>query len=482
MTKSKVNKTINLDLQNIDQHIWHPYAKARLKDNILITNADGIYIFNHENKLIDSISSWWSVSYGHKNTKIISSIRQQLDKLPHVMFAGLTHEPALNLTFELKNLLDDHFEQFFYSDSGSIAVEVALKLSLQYQTAKSRTQRTKFIALQNGYHGDTFNAMMVSDPDNSMHQLFNQNNSNYFLPTPPPLTEKVFDFECGKFYKSLSKEEYEQSTFAKELKLVLNNHKEEVAAFICEPMVQGAGGFNFYDLRYLDYAIKELREHDILIIFDEIATGFGRCGSDFAFQTINQQPDILTLGKALTGGHVTLGATAINSNVASTLSNNPPNAFMHGPTFMANPLACSAGAVAVKIFKEEYSIKGMEYNLEINYPIKVQSKISKIFHSRYSKFIKELTPLLQSSDYLKDLRQIGPILVCEFQSPLNKAKTQEYFLEKGIWIRPFGNILYIMPPYIISDQELCQLLSCLTDFIRLVNIDDQYKSLAVNYV
>ncbi|RIY33401.1 adenosylmethionine--8-amino-7-oxononanoate transaminase [Psittacicella hinzii] len=442
---------------NFDSHIIHAYDSPYNTNNLLITKAKGIYMYDQdEKKYLDAISSWWSTSFGHANEKIVNAITRQAQSLPHVMFAGLTHEPALKLTENLLNLLNYKFDQIFYSDSGSVAVEVALKLAIQYQVAKGRVNKKKFISLKNGYHGDTWNTMKVSDPAGSFHQLFmSAETSNTYVISPPPALKfhsNVFNEE-GKF-TSLSEEEFLKSDFAKELIALLSNHGEEISGFICEPLIQGAGGFKFYDLRYIDKAIELCRQNNVLVIFDEIATGFGRTLADFAFEMIKNSPDIITLGKALTGGHISLGATAFTKEIALTIKANPPYAFLHGPTFMANPIATATANASVEIYRDNYSYKNAK-----------ACNLANKFAESYDLLKKSL---LHYNKRIIDIRYIGPIFCIEFSQPLDKRHCQEFFTNKGIWLRPFNNILYILPPYIIHDDELMYLCNTIREFISSI--------------
>ncbi|RIY37817.1 adenosylmethionine--8-amino-7-oxononanoate transaminase [Psittacicella gerlachiana] len=453
--------SLNYDLHNI-----HAYDAPYSKNNLFIESAKGVYLYDAQGTAyLDAISSWWSTSFGHANPTIVEAIIEQSKTLPHVMFAGITHKPALELTKALLELLNYDFDQFFYADSGSVAVEVALKLSLQYQLAKGQS-KSKFIALRNGYHGDTWNAMQVSEPDGYLHNTFKQKEINTLFTPPPPKLDFTHLNVDGTF-SSLSMQEFLNSDFGKTFVNLLETNKNEIAAFICEPMVQGAGGFNFYDLRYIDKAIEICKGHGILIIFDEIATGFGRTSLDFAYQTITNKPDILTLGKALTGGHIGLGVTAFSKEIAQTIKDNPPYAFLHGPTFMANPIATAAAKAAVTIFAENFSYKKGR-------------KIDNIFNLVYAKLRKELLALKRSD--IVDVRYLGPIMVIEFDHLLNKKNIQEYFLKHNIWLRPFGKVFYLMPPYVITPEQLANLCKVVKEFFTKVYTSSSCDNLSDNFV
>lgn len=449
----------------IENHIWHPYAAAGSSvHNLHVTRAEGAYFYTNQNeKLLDGISSWWSVSYGHNNPRLVHRLQQQSTQLCHVMFAGLTHTPAQQLTESLRELMNGDFESYFYSDSGSVAVEVALKMALQYQASLGRTNRTKFVSLRHGYHGDTWQAMMVCDPDDSMHAFFGANNRNYFIAPPPALDPKVFNSETGVYTTTpLRTTQIKATKFYQEFTQLLEEQGDNLAAFILEPMLQGAGGMQMYDIRFLEAVIKLCQERDILVIFDEIATGFGRTGRDFAYQHLKSKykPDIITLGKALTGGHITLGATASNRKVTQTLNNNPPHVFMHGPTFMANPLSTAVAFEAVQIYQEEYSFKLR------NQPAPALQEMARAYRNLRTQLqatVAELDPELQ---LWHESRFLGPIMVLEFKTTVAVTATQEFFREQGIWVRPFGRILYLFLPYICTKEQIEQVTTATHEWLQ----------------
>lgn len=451
---------IKYDLHNI-----HAYDAPYNDKNLFIERAQGVYMYDKNNTpYLDAISSWWSTSFGHANPEITQAIVNQAQKLPHVMFAGLTHEPALKLTESLINLLGDNFDQYFYSDSGSVAVEVALKIAVQYQVVQGKKERRKFLALANGYHGDTWKTMMVSEPDGYLHQVFSDKNTSgtYFLPVPDKLDFNSHVLNPDGSFSALSDEEFYNSPFGQTLVKYLEEHEHEIAALICEPMIQGAGGFYFYDLRYINKAIELCHTRDILVIFDEIATGFGRTSKDFAFETISNSPDIITLGKVLTGGHIGLGVTGFSKNIAQVIKNNPPYAFLHGPTFMGNPIATAAARAAVDFYWQHYSHKNP----------KAQA-IQDIFYPSYANLKAKLKQLKRED--IQDIRYLGPIFCLEFKQTLNKKEVQDYFIEHNIWLRPFGNILYIMPPYIITQEQLTTLCEQIYHFVANTNSSSNQK-------
>ncbi|MFC6277054.1 adenosylmethionine--8-amino-7-oxononanoate transaminase [Psittacicella hinzii] len=443
-----------------DAALWHPYNKIGNNSNLLITKAQGSFIYSNNLKLLDGVSSWWSVAYGHNNPRISTQIQEQVNTLSHVMFAGLTHEPAIQATNALLNITNNDFAYCFYGDSGSVAVEIALKMSLQYHLALIKP-RSKFLALKNGYHGDTWHAMLVSCPENSMHSLFTNNNPNLFVAPPPALSEQAYDSQNSHYKHPLTDQEFIGSQFYKDLMQVITKHGDDIAAFICEPMVQGAGGFNFYDLRYIDKAIQILHDKGILVIFDEIATGFGRTGKNFAYQHIENKPDIITLGKALTGGHITLGATLVTEEIGKSISNNPPYAFMHGPTFMANPLALRAAKAAVELYTDNFVIDKANGT----------NKIADKFYSAYQALKSKITNY--NCKYIANLRYLGPIFCLEFTNTVNSKLIQDFFIQNNVWLRPFGKILYLLPPYTISNQELEFLVATVDKFVEAYGSNPQ---------
>ena len=403
------------------RHLWHPYTSmVNPIPAYPVAKAQGVYIYLQDGKqLIDGMSSWWCAIHGYNHPTLNNAFKQQLNAMAHVMFGGLTHEPAVRLAERLIRITPQGLDKVFLADSGSVAVEVAIKMALQYQRAQGKHDKNKIIALTGAYHGDTFGAMSVCDPVNGMHHLFKGVlPKQIFLPQPQT-----------RFGESLSDEE------RKNIQENIARHQHQAAAVIVEPTVQGAGGMWFYSTDYL----RELRywcdHYDILLIADEIATGFGRTGAMFACEHAGIEPDIFCVGKALTGGYMTLAATLTNRKVAIGLSKDG-GVLMHGPTFMGNPLACSVANANIDLLLQsdwQSSITLIEEGLQAG-----------------------LTPY-RNHPKVRDVRVLGAIGVVECVDPVDIATVQARFVEADVWIRPFGKLIYLMPPYIIQPDQLQQL-------------------------
>ena len=408
------------------QHLWHPYASLPpTYPNIVIDRADGIYIVTEDGtRLIDGMSSWWASVHGYNHPKLNAAMIEQLGKMAHVMFGGLTHQPAINLGKKLLSIVPAGLDAIFYADSGSIAVEVALKMALQYQIAANRPTKQQFASTHSGYYGDTWHAMSVCDPINGMHSLYGkQLPMQHFVAAPP----------MG-FERDLTQSEREALTefFVK--------NSDQLAGFIIEPIIQGAGGMRFYSPQYFQLLRQLCDEHNVVLIADEIATGFGRSGKLFACEHAAISPDIMTIGKALTGGYMTFAATLCTRTIADTISQSDYPSLMHGPTFMGNPLACAVACASIDLILC-YDIEARTANMQ-------------------SVMEQQLAPAV-SFNGVAEVRCLGAVAVIELQEAVNMPVFQSLLIENGIWVRPFGKLVYIMPPYVITDDELTTLCQAL---------------------
>lgn len=450
---------------NAELHIWHPYASSLSTQPLyFVESAKGAIIAINQNgkkrRLIDGMSSWWAVAHGYNNKNINNAITSQLKEMSHVMFGGFTHAPAQKLAQLILEKLpknsSQNLSEIFFADSGSVSVEVAMKMAIQYQASRGLTQKSKFATARSGYHGDTWNAMSVCDPVTGMHSLFGPALPvNYFLPAPPQQAELSLTVKAsGNMDKAIKEQTQQEDKWLKEAEKLFAKEHGKIAAFIIEPVVQGAGGMRFYSPELLVKLHTLCRKWDILLIFDEIATGFGRTGELFATYatakyTKNNEPvlpDIMCIGKALTGGYMTLSATICSAEIAHSISLNNPYAFMHGPTFMANPLACAASYAAInELEKDFHRVKEIEAILKEELG-KAADTIAE--NSKNGKTQKS------SRNSIKDIRVKGAIGVLEMESPVNLSEIQPLLVEEGIWLRPFGRLVYIMPPFVITDNQL----------------------------
>jgi adenosylmethionine-8-amino-7-oxononanoate aminotransferase len=403
------------------KHIWHPYTSMRHPlPAYTVSSADGVFLtLDDGRRLIDGMSSWWTAIHGYNHPRLNAAIEEQLKSMAHVMFGGITHQPAIALAERLVELTARPLQHVFFCDSGSVSVEVAIKMAIQYWFAQGRTNKQRLLTIRGGYHGDTFGAMGVCDPVNGMHQMFSGVLPQHLFAPKPHRDDGTWDDAWIKDFKDL-----------------LENHRDEIAAVIIEPIVQGAGGMNIYHAEYLRKFRQLCDENDVLLIFDEIATGFGRTGKLFAYEHAEVVPDILCLGKAMTGGYMTLAATLTSTKVAEGISADGQGVLMHGPTFMANPLACRVGVESIDLLLES----------------PWQERVSNIELQ-----LKKELEACRNLSVVEDVRCIGAIGVVETTIPVEMPWMQEQFVENGVWIRPFGKLVYIMPPYIIESDELSQL-------------------------
>ncbi|EPN3978682.1 adenosylmethionine--8-amino-7-oxononanoate transaminase [Vibrio parahaemolyticus] len=414
-----------MDLAFDRHHIWHPYTSTLTPLTCYpVASANGVHIKLEDGaELVDGMSSWWSTIHGYNHPHLNQAAHQQIDQVSHVMFGGITHQPAISLCKKLLSLAPNNLEHVFLADSGSVAVEVSLKMALQYWHAKGE-RRPKFLTLRHGYHGDTFAAMSVTDPDNSMHSLYKG-----FLP------EHIFAQSptCGYW------DEWKPEDLA-DFEDKIDSHHQELAAVILEPIVQGAGGMRIYHPEFLKGVRRLCDKYDLLLIADEIATGFGRTGKLFACEHADVQPDILCVGKALTGGYMTLSATLASKHVADTVCGGDAGCFMHGPTFMGNPLACAVATASLELI-EQGDWQQQTQQIEM--------------------LFSELLPKLEEYDLVKNTRWLGAIGVVETHRPVNMETIQALFVEHGVWIRPFGNLIYMMPPFISKPEDIEKLINAI---------------------
>ena len=415
-------------------HVWHPYSPigAGAMPPLVAVGARGAWLtLIHEGRqveVLDAMASWWTAVHGHGHPALDSAITDQLATMNHVMFGGLTHEPAARLAQLLVEMTPQGLETGFFSDSGSVSIEVAVKMALQYWRSSGHPAKRRLMTWRGGYHGDTFTPMSVCDPDGGMHELWTGGNSlladQLFAPPPP----RDFDAEYVRQFEEL-----------------LAVHADELAAVIVEPVVQGAGGMRFHDPRYLVELRRIGDRYGVLLIFDEIATGFGRTGTMFAADQAGVSPDIMCVGKALTGGYLTLAATLCTGDVAATISANPPGALMHGPTFMANALACAVSVASVELLR------------------------TGDWQSRVRRIEAGLTDGLRAAEALPnviDVRVLGAIGVLELDRPVDLRVATPAAVERGVWLRPFRNLIYVMPPYICTDAEIDQITSAMVGVAR----------------
>ncbi len=429
-------KPISSDWFKDDQQfIWHPYSSFTNPLPVYpVESAKGVRIrLSNGQELIDGMASWWCVIHGYNHPVLNAALKQQIDSMSHVMFGGLTHEPAARLAAKLVELTPEPLQSVFFSDSGSVSIEVAMKMAIQYWQAKGQKTKQKFISFRQGYHGDTLGAMSVCDPVTGMHNLFNSIlPKQFFVSAPQP----AFGKNCSEGHLT-------------EVRNTLEQHAEEIAALIIEPIVQGAGGMRFYSADYLSELREICTEYEVLLILDEIATGFGRTGKLFAAEHAEVSADILCLGKSLTGGYLTLAATLTTREIAECISRAEPGLFMHGPTFMANPLSCSVALVSIELLEQS------------NWQKNVQ---------RIEQHLLSSLEICRNYDCVLDVRVLGAIGVIEMTRPVDMNKIVPKFVDAGIWVRPFGTLVYLMPAFLISNADLNYLTQSLIEILSSEDI------------
>ncbi|WP_455202462.1 adenosylmethionine--8-amino-7-oxononanoate transaminase [Kaarinaea lacus] len=413
------------------KHIWHPYSALSSQLPVYpVESALGVRLKLADGReLIDGMASWWCMIHGYNHPEMNAALEQQLNNMSHVMFGGLTHQPAAELAEQLVSLTPEPLDAVFFSDSGSVSVEVAMKMAIQYWHAKGEPKRQRFVSLRSGYHGDTFGAMSVCDPVTGMHSLFSD-----ILP------RQIFvDQPRCRFGEACSAHDIAP------LKQALSEHSKHIAAVIMEPIVQGAGGMWFYSAEYLRKARELCDQYGILLILDEIATGFGRTGRLFACEHANISPDIMCIGKALTGGYLTLAATLTSRDVHQTIDNGHPGVFMHGPTFMANPLACTAALTSIRLLLDS----------------PWQENVARIQQG-----LEDGLEECRSFNNVEDVRVLGAIGVVEMKQPVDMQSIVPQFVDAGVWVRPFGKLVYLMPPFVINNEDLSRLTSSIVNIVK----------------
>ncbi len=425
------------ELLKLDRdHVWHPYASALQAPQMFpVVSAEGVRLKLADGReLIDGMASWWCAIHGYNHPTLNAAASAQLEDMSHVMFGGLTHPAAVKLCSTLVELTPAPLQRVFISDSGSVSVEVALKMALQYWQALGRGQKQHFVALRNGYHGDTFGVMSVCDPVTGMHHLFGDVLPKHYFSEAPRCR---FDEPC-------------EDEHIADMTALLQQHSDKLAAVVVEPVVQGAGGMRFYSPNYLTRLRELCDEHQVLLIFDEIATGFGRTGELFGLDHAAVCPDIMCLGKAITGGYLSLAATLCSEEVARGISSGEAGAFMHGPTFMGNPLACAIANASIELLLQQdwrSNLQRLQIGLQRGLAAAAQL------------------------DNVEEVRCLGGIGVIEMKEPVDMSVIQPRFVEAGVWVRPFGKLVYCMPPYVMDDADLATLCAAMVEVVSEINAD-----------
>ena len=428
----KLKHLSDSQVHDIDQaHVWHPYSSlSQPLPTYHVASANGVRLtLSDGRELIDGMSSWWCTIHGYNHPHLNEAVTAQMGKMSHVMFGGIIHEPAAQLAQHLVDITPKPLNKVFFSDSGSVSVEIAIKMALQFWQAKGRAEKSRLLTLRKGYHGDTFAAMSVCDPETGMHHLFNE-----------VLQQQVF----SESPRCRFGDDWQQDYLA-DFEHQLTTYKDQLAAVILEPIVQGAGGMHFYSPEYLKGVRALCDKHGVLLIADEIATGFGRTGKLFACEWAGINPDIMCVGKALTGGYMSLAATLCNDKVSDGIGESEAGVFMHGPTFMANPLACAVANASIELLLEsdwQGNIARIEAQLE-----------------------EQLAPC-KTYNTVADVRVLGAIGVVEMKGFVDVAALQKRFVEAGVWIRPFAKLVYIMPAFTIEAADLSSLTATVVEVLK----------------
>jgi adenosylmethionine---8-amino-7-oxononanoate aminotransferase len=423
------------DLLALDrEHVWHPYAALpALLPSLPVVSAEGVRLRLADGReLIDGMSSWWCAIHGYRHPRLDAAVRDQLERVAHVMFGGLTHEPAIRLAERLVNITPEGLERVFFADSGSVSAEVAIKMALQYQRAIGRPEHTRLLTVRGGYHGDTFGAMAVCDPVGGMHSMFTDVLAEHvFAARPPDGFDRPLD-----------------EAWAEHVADLLARHARELAAVIVEPVVQGAGGMRFHSPQCVALLRRLCDEHGLLLILDEIATGFGRTGALFACEHAGIAPDIMCVGKALTGGYLTLAATLCTTEVAQAISAGEGKALMHGPTYMANPLACSVALASLDLLADGDGDGRPPLAPEGNSPGWRENV------ARIERGLRDGLAPARELPGVADVRVLGAIGVVQLEREVDIAAATAAAVAQGVWLRPFRDLIYTMPPYVVGDDEM----------------------------
>jgi adenosylmethionine-8-amino-7-oxononanoate aminotransferase len=415
--------------------VWHPYSSLTSPGPIrVVDHAEGVRLhFADGSSAIDAMASWWCMIHGYRNPVLDAALHAQVDRMSHVMFGGLTHAPAVELAERLVSLTPEPLQHVFFSDSGSVSVEVAVKLALQYQVARGRTGRTRLLTVRGGYHGDTFTPMSVCDPVTGMHSLFTGAlKEQVFAPRPPAGIDRPYD-------------DPEVVTWAEATRELAEQHAAEIAAIVVEPILQGAGGMYAYSPACLRFLRELADEHGFLLVLDEIATGFGRTGTLFACEHADVVPDIMCVGKALTGGYMSMAASLCTTEVGHTVSSGPGGALMHGPTFMANPLACAVSLASIDL------LLASDWQADV-------ARIS-------TGLAASLAPARDLAG-IKDVRVVGAVGVVQLEGPVEVSAVTEAALERGVWVRPFLDLVYTMPPYVCTDDDVTAIGTAIGEAVK----------------